>query len=441
MMPVGPFTPGSYLRRPLILLATSLLLFTASLIREAVGREGAGGRLPETAVEMASEAALQRYQARLQRYGGDTYALAQIGLIHLQLVQVDGDLFHYRAAGHAFRGVLKLDPAQPYALLGQGMLALARHDFAAALDWGNRARALSPYSADALGILVDAAVESGRYEQAVALAQSMVDLRPDLASYSRVSYLRELHGDTAGAIEAMQMAVEAAHPGTTPWLWAQVQLGNLYLDSGDGQRAEKCFNAALRYRNGNIHAQEGMAHLLASRGQIDEAIAILRPLVEERAWPDLSLLLADLFWVRGQRELARRQYDLARRGMVLEAEAGVDVALELARFEADLGYGDAFDVVAHARAAYERRPGIYGADALAWALYRAGQWQEARQYSEEALRLGTNDAMLHYHAGMIALALGDEASARTSLQRALAINPAFSIRRAPEVRRLLAELS
>ena len=50
-----------------------------------------------------------------------------------------------------------------------------------------------------LGIMGDAQTELGRYDQALATVQRMVDLRPDLASYSRVSYQRELHGDLPGA--------------------------------------------------------------------------------------------------------------------------------------------------------------------------------------------------------------------------------------------------
>ena len=70
---------------------------------------------------------------------------------------------------------------------------------------------------------------SGRYGAAIATVQRMVDLRPDLASYSRVAYLRELHGDIAGAIDAMQLAVSAAGPATENTEYVRVQLGNLYF--------------------------------------------------------------------------------------------------------------------------------------------------------------------------------------------------------------------
>jgi tetratricopeptide (TPR) repeat protein len=111
----------------------------------------------------------------------------------------------------------------------------------------------------------------------------------------------------------------------------------------------------------------------------------------------------------------------------------------LALFEADHGTNPAA-TVERARAAHARRPSIYAADALAWALFDAGQYDEAARYSDEALRLGTRDANLHYHAGMIAHARGDDAAARTHLETALSINPYFSPLRAPLARAALEKL-
>ena len=94
--------------------------------------------------------------------------------------------------------------------------------------------------------------------------------------------------------------------------------------------------------------------------------------------------------------------------------------------------------IAQARAALAARPSIYAHDALAWALYRAGEYEEAWREIDLALRLGTRDAMLHFHAGMIARARGDEPAAREHLGAALRINPFFSVRYAPEARAALA---
>ncbi|MCB0097549.1 MAG: hypothetical protein KDE46_17585, partial [Caldilineaceae bacterium] len=179
-----------------------------------------------------------RFQQRLAANPDDEIAYAQLGLALLQQVREDGDASHYARAGEAFAESLQRDSQQIDALVGQGVLALALHDFAGALEWGTQAQAVNPWRAETVGILVDGNVELGRYAAAVAAAQQMVNLRPGLESYSRVSYMRELHGDVDGAIEAMQLAVDAGVPGTESRLWTQVQLGHLYFNRGDLETAQ-----------------------------------------------------------------------------------------------------------------------------------------------------------------------------------------------------------
>jgi len=267
----------------------------------------------------------------------------------------------------------------------------------------------------------------------------MVDTRPDLNSYSRVSYQRELHGNTAGAVGVMGLAVEAGGPNSEATLWTQAQLGNLYFNSGDLQHAEQTYQEALLTRPDYVYAQAGIAKVRAAQGRSDEAIGAYQEIVKRLPLPEFVSALGDLYEAAGKPAEAKRQYDLLRAMQQLNASAGVDVDMELALFDADHGT-DPQAAVQRARASYARRSSIYGADALAWALYRAGAYAEARRYATEALHLGTRDALLHYHAGMIAQAQGDHAAARTYLEQALAINPYFSVRYAPIARATLAEL-
>jgi tetratricopeptide (TPR) repeat protein len=90
---------------------------------------------------------------------------------------------------------------------------------------------------------------------------------------------------------------------------------------------------------------------------------------------------------------------------------------------------------------YEARPDIYGADALAWTALKAGKLTEAQAAMKEALKLGTRDAKLLYHAGLIARAAGDKASAENYLKRALALNRQFDPLQAPFAQQALAEVS
>src|SRR5205807_4927988 len=105
---------------------------------------------------------------------------------------------------------LSLSPGNPYALIGMSSLTAARHDFTGARTWGGRAVKAAPFSASAYGVLGDALIELGRYPDAFRTFQRMIDLRPDLSSYARASYARELQGDVPGAISDMELALQAA---------------------------------------------------------------------------------------------------------------------------------------------------------------------------------------------------------------------------------------
>lgn len=428
-------------RRVLILLVVSAIALGWS-IRQSRSAGVAGS--PPAPQTTAAQAIIDTLQAQLREQPEDTPGVAaeyaQLGLAYLQRVRESDDPALYSRAEAAFAEALAREPGQVDALVGQGMLALARHDFRAALDWGERARRANPYRAAALGIIVDAHVELGNYDQAVLAAQQMVNLRPDLASYSRVSYLRELHGDVPGAIAAMQTAVASGVPGREETLWAQYQLGRLHFNSGDWPAAEAVYQEALRLRPDYPYAQAGLAEVAAARGEYAPALAILQPLVERRPQPAFAMLLGDIYQVTGRAEEAQRTYQLVEALQQLNIAAGMDVDLEMALFLADRG-GDPAATLELARAAYHKRPTIYAAGALAWALYRAGRYAEAAEYSREALRLGTRDALFHYHAGMIAMALNENPGNSESagfLQTALAINPAFSLLHASSARRLLA---
>ncbi len=428
-------------RRALFMLLASLLIFAGALsVHMTQGGDSAGATNEAPApLERSSDTMLQRFQERLRRNPDDSYAYAQLGLSYLQRVRENADASLYARAEEALNEALQRDPDQFDAILGHGILALALHDFHGALRWGERARGLNPYSAEALGILVDAQVELGRYEEAVATAQAMVDLRPDLTSYSRVSYLRELHGDVTGAILAMQAAADSGMAGTEAALWAQTQLGHLYFNNGDLEGAEGAYEKALWAKADYPFAQAGLARVRAAQGRMDEAIDLYQPLATRLPLPEFAVALGEVYEAVGRHQEAQQQFDLVGAIYQLQASAGMDIDAEAALFEANHGSNPA-KAVEQGRAAYERRPSLFAADALAWALYRAGAFEEARHYSNEALRLGTREALWQYHAGMIALALGDDAATGLHLQTALTINPHFSPSHAPAARAILERL-
>lgn len=400
----------------------------AAALYDSAARRGTG-----------TDTAIETLQSRLAKGKPDPVLLAQLGAAYLQKVRETGNPTFYGKAEAVLSQSLKLAPENGDALNGMGQLALARHQFKDALDWGQRAVKANPYRAANYGIVGDALIELGRYDEAVAAFQKMVDTRPDLSSYSRVSYARELHGQIEGAIEAMARAVAAGGPAAENTAYVRVQLGNLYFNSGRPDEAEQQYQTALGRIADYGPARAGLAYVRAGRGDDAGAIDLLNKAVEAMPLPEYVIALGDLYARNGRTDEANRQYELVGVLERLFAANGTDVDVETALFDADHGI-DPAGTVARARDGYARRPSIHAADVLAWSLYKAGQPGEAEQYAAESLRLGTKDALKLYHAGLIARALGKTAEARGYLEQALAINPSFSILHAADAREALVAL-
>jgi tetratricopeptide (TPR) repeat protein len=177
----------------------------------------------------------------------------------------------------------------------------------------------------------------------------------------------------------------------------------------------------------------------AAQGDFEEAISLLTRATEAAPLPEFHILLADLYQAIGNTDAARAQHELLGVIQKLYQSNGVDLDMEMALFNADHGI-ELETSLAQARQAYERRPSVHGADVLAWTYYKNGLYKEARSFSDRALRLGTQDALMLFHSGMISYRLGDRDRAEKDLQRALAINPHFSILYAGVTQAVLGEL-
>jgi tetratricopeptide (TPR) repeat protein len=248
--------------------------------------------------------------------------------------------------------------------------------------------------------------------------------------------MRELHGDVAGAIEAMQRAVQAGGPNSENTNWTRVQLGNLYFNSGNLEAAEAQYNQALASYPGYVYAIVGLGRVRAAQGQMDQAIKLMNQAIAIIPMPDFVITLGDLYQVTGQTKAADQQYKLVATIEKLYQANGVDLDLEIAMFNADHDQ-NLNETLTMARKAYANRPSIYGADVLAWVLYKTGNYTEAQKYSTEALQLGTKDALKLFHAGMIAHALHHDQQAVQYLEQALAINPHFSVLYAEQAQKTL----
>jgi tetratricopeptide (TPR) repeat protein len=178
--------------------------------------------------------------------------------------------------------------------LGIGALDLARHDFAAALREGRRASDLNPYSADAYGVIGDALLELWRYDRAFEAFQTMVDTRPDLASYARVGLRARARRRCPGAERAMRMAFDAA--GTpSDSAWTAYQLGELAFGSGDVGSARGWYARGLDLDPAYVPNLAGLAKVAWARGDDELAIARFTEVVARYPSAEFVGALADLY--------------------------------------------------------------------------------------------------------------------------------------------------
>ena len=363
---------------------------------------------------------------------------ASLGAAYLQKARETADPAQYARAESALREALERDPREAGALTAMGSLANARHDFGAGLRYGEQARAAAPGAVKPYGVIVDAQVELGRYDAAERTLQRMVDLKPNLDSYARVSYVRELHGDLPGAIEAMRLAASAGGDARENFAYVQTLIGNLELARGRTADAERSYRSAVARFDSYVPAQAGLARAAIARGDLDVAIRRYRKVVTRLPLPEYVVGLAETELAAGRRGAAREDLALVEVQQRLLRRGGVNVDSEMAIVEAD--HGNPSRAVSLARRAWTAAPSVRSADALGWALTRAKQPQAGLEFARRALRLGSRDALFLYHAGIAARDAGEPGGARRYLTRALAGNEQFSALHARRAQAALAGL-
>jgi len=365
-------------------------------------------------------------QGSIEKYPTDPKGFNMLAAAFMQKARETGDFSLNARAEESLKHSFRVAPDNYDGIKLQAALLLNYHRFSEALQTAQRAQAMNPRNHDVYGAIVDAMVELGDYKGAVDAAQTMVDLRPDTASYSRISYLRSLHGDTKGAIDAMKMAAESANPKNPESVaWCRVHLGDELMNFGKLKEAEHEYDYAL-YSFPEYHlALAAKARARYAAGDTDNAVIFYKRAVERVPLPEYVAALGDLYTKLNRTEEAKQQYDQVEFIEKLGA-AGETYSRQLALFWADhdIRLDEALAAAERERAT---RNDIYTSDVLAWCLYKKGRFAEAKTAIDEALRLGTRDPRLLYHAGLIALSTGDNQKGAEYLKQALAINPAFDI--------------
>ena len=262
---------------------------------------------------------------------------AALGQAYLQKARETGDPSYYTKAEQLFERALSSNADHGEALIGNASLAMSRHQFEKARDIAQRAANLDEYSAAARGILSDALVQLRDYDSAVRVLEEMVRLKPNLSSYSRISYMRELKGDPKGAIRAMQMAIQAGAPNGENTAWCIVQLGNLYLNSAHIADAEMAYRAALRRFPDYVHAYAGLAKVASARNEFEPAIEYYGRAIERVPMPEFLIGLGSIYQRMGKPAEAATQFQLVSNIKKMYEANGVSMGAEIQQMMAKAG--------------------------------------------------------------------------------------------------------
>ncbi len=317
-------------------------------------------------------------------------------------------------AERVLKTVLAREPGDYDALKMLGAVHMSRHRFREAIETATRATRVHPNDAWNYGVMGDAHIELGEYDAAFDAFDTMVRHRPDAAAYARIAYAQELQGRLQEAIRSMSMAVEATGAQDPESLaWHDAQIGNLLLQTGDVDGAEREFARAEYAFPGHPFALTGRARVAAARGQHAEALQMYRAVLSKAPTSEVAIAAGDLMSVAGDDAGAEAMYARAetieRDAWLTEARLTTNVARMLA--ERGVRTGEAVQL---AEEAARSRKDIFTMDALAFAYFRAGRLPEARSASRQALRTGTVDRRILAHAAAIEQALGNADAVRAS---------------------------
>src|SRR5688572_11117335 len=217
--------------------------------------------------------------------------------------RVNGHHDYYESAAMLYVDeVLQQDPSHFEAMTLKALLLLTQHRFEEALSMAGALQKTNPYNAFVYGLLIDAQVELGQYNEAVKSAEKMMDIRPDIRSYSRVAYLREIHGDIDGAIEAMKLAVDGGGYGDEATEWTRVQLAKLYEQKGDIKNATMQYVIALDERPAYAHATAGLGRIAMHQKDYKKATMLYEQadgMIED---PSIKEQLAKLYMLSGNKK-------------------------------------------------------------------------------------------------------------------------------------------
>ena len=331
-------------------------------------------------------------QFRNESIHGDLESTWKMAKLFIQEARVTGEHGHYYSnALKLLDKVLNKDQAEEdlifRTLTTKAAILLSQHEFSQALEVAQKAYEMNQFNAEICGVLVDAHVELGDYEKAVEMADKMVAIRPDIRSYARISYLRELFGDLEGAVEAMEMALESGYPGFEQTAWTQLELGNLYLKQGNQEAAQQNYKAILSYRPEYPFAIAALAEVYQQQQNYEEAKKLLEKACNIIPEVGFYEQLAHIYKAKGQLPLMEQTLETIWPMLADDVATGHNMNLEYAQIHLKLTE-DYDKALQYAEAEFQKRPNNIDTNRLLASIYqKMGNEKMAAEYDQKLATL------------------------------------------------------
>jgi tetratricopeptide (TPR) repeat protein len=400
-----------------------------------------------------TDASIRSLQTHLKLYPQDFKSYDALGASFIQKGRETADATYFELAKAALDKSLDLVSTGPDAASAKthmAEVAMSEHQFEEALYWAQEALALGSGDNSAWAIVGDALTDMGEYARAEDAYSRLRDPRhPDDESSAlaydrniRMAYLQFLKGDAPGAIRLMRAAIDASTNLRLPAenvAWGHYQLGEIYFKSGNLTGAEQAYTAGLAIDANSYRNLEGLGAVRMAQEKYSEAIALYRKAIAVVPYPAFAESLYDLYQKEGRPDDAQKQLELLEFMGTLNPLNERLFYRELALFYADhdLKLKESVEL---AKKEVEVRHDIYTQDILAWVLFKNGRFAEAAEAMDKARALGTEDALIDFHAGMIELKLGHSERAQKLIENALSLNPQFHLVYAEQARKELRQL-
>lgn len=391
------------------------------------GPEAILNGIPDTGGELAVAKEVRRWRETTRKRGNDAKNWVNLGDALMQRSRDLVDPHDYDWAKLCYEQALRVDPKHAPAMAGMAWVTGTLHQFDDSAAWANQAIALNPSDPTPYGLLGDAQLETGEYEKALETYQKMLDIRPDMSSYSRGAHVLYVMGDTRKAIWLMSKAVQAGGPYGENTAWCKAQLAEMLWNLGATMPAIALVNDGLKASPKNYHLLTMQGRLYEAQHDPKDAIATYQKAIEVSPQHAALVALGDLYLSMGKKDEAEKIYTQVETTNQHHQDHGNHDQLYMAVFWAEHGRNlDKAKQIVEKRIADRGEPkGLSDLDSMAWVYYNLGDITRAKKYMEQAVAKGSPPASRLFHAGMIYAKAGDDLKAKTYLNRALNLNPTF----------------